>query len=52
MLSNSPRIFDYNLIAGSNDPEYLNNLIKISNMDEKFVMHYTALLMNPQFIKI
>lgn len=51
MLSNSPRIFDYNLIAGSNDPEYLNNLIKISNMDEKFVMHYTALLMNPQFIK-
>ena len=51
MLSKSPRIFDHNLIAGSNDPEYLNNLIKISNMDEKLVMHYTALLMNPYFIK-
>ena len=50
MLSNSPRIFDHYLIAGSNDPEYLNNLIKISNMDERLVMHYTALLMNPYFI--
>lgn len=51
LLGKSPRIFDRNLIAGSNDPEYLNNLTKISNMDEKLVMHYTALLMNPQFIK-
>ena len=51
LLGKSPRIFDHNLIAGSNDPEYLNNLTKISNMDEKLVMHYTALLMNPQFIK-
>lgn len=50
LLDKSPRIFDHNLIAGSNDPDYLNNLIKISNMDEKLVMHYTALLMNPYFI--
>lgn len=51
LLGKSPRIFDHNLMAGSNDPDYLNNLIKISNMDEKLVMHYTALLMNPHFIK-
>ena len=51
LLGKSPRIFDHNLMAGSNDLEYLNNLIKISNMDEKFVMYYTALLMNPHFIK-
>lgn len=50
LLDKIPRIFDHNFIAGSNDPDYLNNLIKISNMDEKFVMHYTALLMNPYFI--
>lgn len=50
LLGKSSRIFDYNLIAGNNDPEYLNNLIKISNMDERLVMHYTALLMNPYFI--
>ena len=50
LLDKSPRIFDHNLIAGSNDPDYLNNLIKISKIDEKFVMHYTALLMNPYFI--
>ena len=50
LLDKIPRIFDHNLIAGSNDPDYLNNLIKISNMDEKLVMHYTALLMNPYFI--
>lgn len=50
LLGKSSRIFDHNLIAGSNDPEYLNNLIKISNTDERLVMHYTALLMNPYFI--
>lgn len=50
LLGKSSRIFDHNLIAGNNDPEYLNNLIKISNMDERLVMHYTALLMNPYFI--
>lgn len=50
LLGKSPRIFDHNLIAGSNDSDYLNNLIKISKIDEKFVMHYTALLMNPYFI--
>ena len=44
-------IFDRSLVAGSNDPEYLNNLIKMNNMDEKLVMHYAALLMNPYFIK-
>lgn len=51
MLSRSPVIFDRSLVAGSNDQEYLNNLIKMNNMDEKLVMHYTALLMNPYFIK-
>lgn len=50
LLGKSSRIFDHNLIAGNNDPEYLNNLIKISNMDERLVMHYIALLMNPYFI--
>lgn len=50
LLGKSPRMFDHNLMAGNNDPEYLNNLIKISNMDERLVMHYTALLMNPYFI--
>lgn len=50
MLSKSPRICDYILIAGCNDSEYLNNLIKIGNIDERFVMHYTALLMYPKFI--
>lgn len=50
LLGKSSRIFDHNLIVGNNDPEYLNNLIKISNMDERLVMHYTALLMNPYFI--
>ena len=51
MLSKSPMIFDRSLVAGSNDPEYLNNLIKMNNMDEKLVMHYAALLMNPHFLK-
>ena len=51
MLRKSPMIFDRSLVAGSNDPEYLNNLIKMNNMDEKLVMHYAALLMNPYFIK-
>ena len=51
MLRKSPMIFDRSLVAGSNDPEYLNNLIKMNNMDEKLVMHYAALLMNPHFLK-
>ena len=51
MLTNSPDISNEGLISGSNDPEYLNNLTKISNMDEKLVMHYTSLLMNPHFLK-
>ncbi len=50
VLKNAPIIRDRNLVSGSNDPEYLDNLIKINNMDEKHVMHYTALLMNPHFI--
>lgn len=51
MITNSPDISNEGLISGSNDPEYLNNLTKISNMDEKLVMHYTSLLMNPHFLK-
>ena len=33
MLTNSPDISNEGLISGSNDPEYLNNLTKISNID-------------------
>ena len=50
ILKSSPRIFDRNLVSGNNDRDYLNNLVRINNIDEKFVMHYTALLMDPRFI--
>lgn len=43
-------ISDRNSVAGSNDPDYLNNLIMINKIDDKFVMHVVALLMNPNFI--
>ena len=43
-------ISDRNLVAGRNDPDYLENLIKINKIDDRFVMHFVALLMNPEFI--
>ena len=43
-------ISDRNSIAGSNDPDYINNLIKINKIDDKFVMYFVSLLMNPDFI--
>lgn len=43
-------ISDRNSVAGSNDPNYLKNLIKINKIDDKFVMYFVSLLMNPDFI--
>lgn len=37
-------------VSGSVDPDYSNNLIKINQIDDNFVMHYVSLLMNPDFI--
>jgi len=47
---NDAHILDINSVAGSNDPDYLNNLIKINKIDDKFVMHFVSLLINPDFI--
>ena len=41
-------IFDR--VAGNNDSDYLQNLFEINKIDDKFVMYYVALLMNPDFI--
>ena len=43
-------ISDRNSISGSNDPNYLKNLIKINEIDDELVMHFVSLLMNPNFI--
>lgn len=43
-------ISDRNSVSGSSDPDYLNNLIKINKIDDKFIIHYVSLLMNPDFI--
>ena len=47
---NDVPISDRNSVAGSNDPDYLKNLIKINEIDDKFVMYFVSLLMNPDFI--
>lgn len=47
---NDAHISDRNSTAGSNDPDYLKNLIKINQIDDKFVMYFVSLLMNPIFI--
>ena len=47
---NDAYISDKNNVAGSNDPDYLKNLIKISNINDKLVMHFVSLLMKPSFI--
>ncbi|MEI3499057.1 MAG: hypothetical protein V8Q71_00840 [Bacilli bacterium] len=38
------------IVAGNNDPDYLNNLIKINEMNDRFVVDFAILLMNPNFI--
>lgn len=43
-------ISDRNSVAGSKDLDYLKNLIKINQIDDKFVMHFVSLLMNLNFI--
>lgn len=43
-------ISDRNSVAGSNDPDYLNNLIKINKINDKFIMYFVSLLMNTNFI--
>ena len=37
-------------VSGKNDPEYLNNLKLLNEVDDCFVMPYVSLLMNPNFI--
>lgn len=43
-------IKDKNSVAGSNDPNYLENLEFISKIDDEYVMYYVSLLMNQDFI--
>lgn len=38
-------------VSGKEDPDYIKNLFKINQIDDKFVMHYVSLLMNKDFIK-
>lgn len=39
-----------NSVAGSNDSDYLKNLIRINEIDDELVMYFVSLLMNPNFI--
>lgn len=48
--ANAAHISYINSVAGDSDQDYLNNLIKINKIDDKFVMHYVSLLMHPDFI--
>lgn len=48
--SNDAHISDRNSVAGYNDPDYVANLERISKIDDKFVMHFVSLLMNPNFV--
>lgn len=48
-IHNAP-ISDRNSVAGSNDPDYLKNLIKINKVDDEFVIHFVSILMKPYFI--
>jgi len=47
---NDAHIYDRNSAAGYHDSDYLKNLIKINQIDDKFVMHFVSLLMNRNFI--
>jgi len=38
-------------VSGKVDPDYIKNLIRIIEINDRFVMHYVSLLMNPIFIK-
>lgn len=42
--------YNPNYISGNEDPNYVSNLERISKIDDKFVMHYVSLLMNPDFV--
>ena len=42
--------YNSNYISGKEDPDYVSNLERISKIDDKFVMHYVSLLMNPDFV--
>lgn len=48
---NDAHISDRDSVSGSNDPDYLKYLIKINEFDDKYVMYFVSLLMNPYFIK-
>ena len=37
-------------VSGKNDPDYLNNLKLLNEIDDHYVMYYVSLLMNPNFI--
>lgn len=39
-----------NCVSGKTDPDYLNNLVRISKMDDKYVVNFAILLLNPNFI--
>lgn len=43
-------MIEKNSVAGNNDPDYLNNLIKINEMDDRFVVDFAILLRNPNFM--
>ncbi len=44
-------ISDRNCVSGNRDPEYLKYLTKINEFDDKYVMYFVSLLMNPYFIE-
>ena len=48
---NDAHITDKNSVSGSSDPDYLKYLTKINEFDDKYVMYFVSLLMNPYFIK-
>ena len=39
-----------NCVSGKTDPDYLNNLVRISKMDDKYVVNFAILLLNLNFI--
>lgn len=45
-----PNIAYSECVSGKSDPDYINNLVKINEIDDNFVMHYVSLLMNPSFV--
>ena len=47
---NDAHISIWNTVRGNNDPDYLKNLKIINSIDDKYVMHFVSLIMNPNFI--